>query len=78
MSTSAFTLVHVVLSLVGIVGGAVVVIGMLSLKTFNGWAAIFLATTVLTSVTGFFFPRDHILPSHIVGIISLVFLALCS
>jgi hypothetical protein len=75
MSTSTFTLVHTVLSLIGILAGFVVVFGMLSSKRLDGWTAVFLATTVLTCVTGFFFPRDHILPSHIVGIISLVVLA---
>ncbi|HVO90949.1 MAG TPA: hypothetical protein VMV45_20605, partial [Casimicrobiaceae bacterium] len=44
---------------------------------YGGWTALFLASTILTSVTGYFFPRDHILPSHIVGAISLVLLALC-
>ena len=76
MSTSTFTLVHVVLSLVGIFAGLVVVFGMFSSKKLDGWTALFLATTVLTSVTGFFFPFDKILPSHIVGIISLVVLAI--
>ena len=76
MSTSTFTLVHVVLSLVGIFAGLVVVFGMFNSKTLDGWTALFLATTVLTSVTGFPFPRDHIPPSHIVGIISLVVLAI--
>ena len=75
MSTSTFTLVHVILSLVGIFAGLVVVFGMLGSKKLEGWTAIFLATTVLTSVTGSFFPFDKILPSHIVGIISLVVLA---
>ena len=75
MSTSTFTLVHVVLSLVGIFAGLVVVFGMFGSKKLDGWTALFLATTVLTSVTGFFFPFDKILPSHIVGIISLVVLA---
>jgi hypothetical protein len=76
MSTSTFTLVHVVLSLVGIFAGLVVVFGMFSSKKLDGWTALFLATTVLTNVTGFFFPFDKILPSHIVGIISLVVLAI--
>jgi hypothetical protein len=76
MSTSTFTLVHVVLSLVGIFAGLLVVFGMFASKKLDGWTALFLATTVLTSVTGFFFPFDHILPSHIVGIISLVVLAI--
>ncbi len=75
ISTSTFTLVHVILSLIGIVSGIIVLLGMLSAKRRDGWTALFLATTVLTSVTGFFFPSDHLLPSHIVGIISLVVLA---
>jgi len=75
ISTSTFTLVHVVLSLVGIFAGLVALFGMFSSKRLTGWTALFLATTVLTSVTGFFFPLDHLLPSHIVGILSLVVLA---
>ena len=74
MSTSAFTLFHVALSLVGIVAGVVVAAAMLGSKTANGWTALFLATTVLTSVTGFLFPSDKVLPSHIVGVISLLVL----
>ncbi len=76
MSTSTFTLVHVVLSLVGIFAGVIVLFGMLSAKRLDGWIGLFLATTVLTSVTGFLFPSDRLLPSHIVGILSLVALAL--
>jgi hypothetical protein len=71
MSISTFTLVHTVLSLIGIASGIVVVLGMLSAKRLDGWTMLFLATTVLTCVTGFFFPLDHILPSHIVGAITL-------
>ena len=76
MSTSMFTLVHVVVSLVGILAGLVVLFGMFGSRRLDGWTALFLATTVVTSVTGFFFPRDHILPAHIVGVISLVVLAI--
>jgi hypothetical protein len=76
MSISSFTLLHVILSLVGIVAGVIVVFCMLGSKSLDGWTTLFLATTVLTSVTGFFFPRDKILPSHIVGILSLVVLAI--
>jgi hypothetical protein len=75
MSASTFTLVHVVLSLVGILAGVVVLFGMFSSKKLDGWTALFLATTALTSLTGFFFPRDHVLPSHIVGLISIAVLA---
>jgi hypothetical protein len=75
MSISTFTSLHVVISLMGIIAGLIVLFGMFSAKRFPGWTALFLATTVLTSVTGFFFPRDQLLPSHVVGIISLVVLA---
>ena len=75
MSLSTFTAVHVIISLVGIVSGFIVLFGMLSAKRLNGWTALFLLTTVLTSVTGFGFPFTHLLPSHKVGIISLVVLA---
>jgi len=76
MSIATFTTVHVILSLIGIASGIVVLFGMLGGKRLHGLTAIFLATTVLTSVTGFLFPHDRLLPSHIVGIISLVALAL--
>jgi len=76
MTTATFTLVHVLLSLVGIASGLLVVYGMLRGKRFDGATAIFLVTTTLTSLTGFLFPVEHILPSHIFGIISLVALAI--
>src|SRR5712691_7810656 len=75
MTISTFTLVHFVISMVGIASGLVVVFGLLTGKRLDGWTALFLATTVATSVTGFGFPFDHLLPSHKVGIISLVVLA---
>src|SRR5438128_4599469 len=75
MTPSTFTLVHVLLSLVGIGAGFVVMAGLLTRKRLNGWTALFLVTTVATSVTGFGFPVDHLLPSHVVGIVSLVVLA---
>jgi hypothetical protein len=75
MSLARFTALHVILSLVGIASGAVVLIGMLGGRQLEGLTALFLATTVLTSVTGFFFPFTKLLPSHVVGIISLVVLA---
>src|SRR5271166_4009902 len=75
MSLSTFTLVHVLISLVGIASGLLVVYGMFRGKRFEGATAIFLVTTVLTSLTGFLFPVEHILPSHVLGVISLVALA---
>jgi hypothetical protein len=76
LSLSAFTTVHVIISLVAIAAGLVVVFGMLGNKRLPGWTAFFLLTTILTSVTGFMFPFDKLLPSHITGIISLVVLAI--
>ena len=75
MILSAFTLFHVVLSLVGILSGFVVMAGFLTAKRSNGWTALFLTTTALTSVTGFLFPFHKFLPSHAVGIVSLLVLA---
>ena len=76
MSLSTFTAVHVIISLVGIASGFIVLFGMFSAKPLNGWTALFLLSTVLTSVTGFGFSFQHLLPSHKVGIISLVMLAI--
>jgi hypothetical protein len=70
-----FTLVHVVISLAGIASCLVVLYGMLTANAMNRWTGIFLATTVATSATGFGFPFEQLLPSHIVGAISLVVLA---
>ena len=67
---------HVVVSLIGIASGFVVLFGMLGARRLPGWTALFLATTVLTSVTGFLLPAEHFLPSHAVGIVSLVVLAI--
>ena len=66
--------VHVALSLVGIGSGFIVLLGMIVGKRIDGWTALFLATTVATSVTGFGFPVEHFMPSHAIGIISLVVL----
>jgi hypothetical protein len=76
MSLATYTLVHVIISLVGIGSGLVVLFGLLGGKRLDGWTGLFLATTVATSVTGFGFPVEHFLPSHGVGIISLVALAI--
>lgn len=75
MSLETFTFVHVVLSLVGIMTGFIVAALMLSSAPIAGWNAFFLISTILTSVTGFLFPSKAILPSHIVGVISLIVLA---
>src|SRR5713101_821570 len=77
MSTglAAFTLFHVALSLAGIFSGFVVLFALLSARQSNGWTATFLGTTLATSITGFLFPVHKFLPSHGVGIVSLIILA---
>jgi hypothetical protein len=67
--------VHVVLSLIGIASGFVVLYGMLTSKQLGGWTALFLGTTILTSVTGFLLPPFDFDPPRVVGLISLVLLA---
>ena len=69
------TRIHVVISLIAILTGLVVLIGLISGRRFNGWTAWFLLTTVATSATGFFFPFHGVTPAIIVGIISLLLLA---
>src|SRR3989442_1473824 len=76
MTTATYTLIHVLISLVGIGSGFVVMYGLLGGKPLDRWTAVFLTTTVLTSVTGFGFPLDHLSPAHKVGIISLVVLTI--
>ncbi len=79
MSTATFVLVHVIISLIGIVAGIVVMFGMLGSKRQDGLTAIFLLFTILTSATGFVIPpllSEKLLPSHMIGILSLVLLAI--
>ena len=73
---STFTQVHVVISLIGIGSGLVVAFGLLAAKRLGAWTALFLTSTVLTSVTGFMFPFHGFLPSYGVGAISMVALAI--
>jgi hypothetical protein len=71
---TTFTLVHVVISLIGIFSGLVVAGGLVSGKRLDGWTGLFLVTTVAASITGFGFPFEKFLPSHAVAIVSLVVL----
>jgi hypothetical protein len=75
MSIETFTFVHVVISLVGIMTGFIVLALMLQSAPIAGWNAFFLISTILTSVTGYFFPIVGLTPAHVVGAISLVILA---
>lgn len=76
MLLSSLTFVHVAISVLAIFAGFVIVFGMISGKRLDGWTLLFLGTTVLTSVTGFFFPFKGITPGLVIGALSLVLLAL--
>ena len=76
MSLTTLTVVHVIISLIAIVAGLVVMFGMLGSKPQAGLTAIFLLFTILTSATGFLFPFTELLPSHMIGILSLLLLAI--
>ena len=72
---ATYTVIHVLLSLAGIGSGFVVLFGLISGKRLNHWTSIFLATTLATSLTGFGFPNDHTTPGQVIGVISMVVLA---
>jgi hypothetical protein len=76
MSLATFTLVHVIISLIGIVAGILVMFGLLGSNRMPGMTAIFLLTTILTSATGFLFPFEGFKPSYVIGALSLVLLAI--
>lgn len=76
-SLPVFTLIHIVLSVLGIIAGLVVVGGLLAGTRLDGWTAFFLGTTIVTSVTGFGFPTRQVTPPQIVGVISLLVLGVC-
>jgi hypothetical protein len=69
-----YTLIHVVLSLIGVIAGLVVVGGLMAGVRFSRWVGLFLTATVLTNVSGFGFPFVTLLPSHVVGVLSLLVL----
>lgn len=72
----AFVFVHVLISLIGIGSGFLVLLAMFAGKRADSITAVFLSTTVLTSVTGFLLPAHKLLPSHILGVLSLIALAI--
>jgi hypothetical protein len=76
MILQTYTIIHTLISLVGIFTGLVVLFGLLGNKRLDGWTKWFLITTVATSVTGFFFPFHSLTPAYTVGAISLVLLGI--
>jgi hypothetical protein len=75
MTTATYTLIHVLISIAGIVAGFVAAFGLIAGRRFDRWTAVFLVMTIATSVTGFGFPIHAVGPPHIIGVISLVILA---
>jgi hypothetical protein len=78
MSLATYTTVHVIISLIGIASGFLVLFGLLRGTLLTRWNSLFLITTVLTSVTGFGFPNTKVTPGIVVGILSLIALAIAA
>jgi hypothetical protein len=76
MSLATYTTVHVIISLIGIATGFIVLFGLFTGRLLGAWNGLFLITTVLTSVTGFAFPNTKVTPGIILGILSLIVLAI--
>jgi hypothetical protein len=75
---STFTLVHVAISLLGIIAGLVLVGGLVAGTRLDRWFSLFLVTTAFTSLTGFGFPNTSVTPAQVVGGLSLVILAVAA
>ena len=76
LSLQAVTILHVIISLIGVVSGLAVLFGLFKSQSKPGMTALFLISTILTNATGFTFPFTKLLPSHVIAIISLVLLAI--
>ena len=76
LSIENFTILHTAISLIAIASGLIVLAGMLRARRLPGWTAVFLVTTILTSVTGFMFPISGLTPAIVFGLISIVILVI--
>ena len=76
MSIAAFTMLHVIISLIAIGTGFIVLFGLINSKLLSPWNVVFLVTTILTSLTGFAFPNDKVTPGIILGVLSMIVLAI--
>jgi len=72
MSIALFTKIHVAISLIGIASGAVLALALMAGRFLRRVNAHFLVTTILTSVTGFFFPFHGVTPAIVFGVLSLL------
>src|SRR5258708_20159538 len=76
MSLSTYTILHVIISLIGIGSGFIVLFGLINGRLLSPWNVVFLVTTILPSLTGFGFPTDKVTPGIILGILSMIVLAI--
>lgn len=76
LSIENFTILHTAISLIAIASGLIVLAGMLRARRLPDWTAVFLVTTILTSVTGFMFPINGLTPAIVFGLISIVILVI--
>jgi hypothetical protein len=74
LSIADFTVLHVVISMVAIFAGFIVIGAMFAGSNLGGWTALFLLTTILTSLTGFMFPFKTVTPAIVVGVIASLIL----
>ena len=70
------TLLHALVSLVGLLTGLVVLLALVAGRNPEDWASWFLSTTLLATVTGFFFRHEQVTLSELIGIVSLAALVL--
>ncbi|HWW98596.1 MAG TPA: hypothetical protein VNY74_12905 [Edaphobacter sp.] len=75
MSLGIYTTLHVIISLIAIGTGFIVLFGLISGRLLSPWNGVFLATTILTSLTGFAFPNTKVTPGIVLGILSMIVLA---
>lgn len=75
MSLAAFTTLHVAISLIAIATGLLALLGLIAARRLPALNALFLAFTAFTSITGFLFPLKAITPGIVVGLLSMVVLA---
>jgi hypothetical protein len=73
-ASPTFTLVHVVLSFIGIGAGVIALFGLLRNQSLSGWTHVFLLTTAATTLTGFLFPFRGFTPAIGTGIVSTIVL----
>jgi hypothetical protein len=71
---NTYTLIHVLLSLVGIAAGLVVLYGLLNAQRMPAWTQLFVWTTVATTLSGFGFPFNGFTPAIGTGIVSTLVL----